>query len=231
MKFKLCSLVGPKGDNQDAVLPPFEIGGCTWCAIADGVGSSSLGGLASHKSLEIVQKVLGSETMSEVFANVQLGLSEVVHGQETNKSISSTLSVLKICGTRAFVGHVGDTRITHYRDAGVVGRTKDQTEVQKLLEDGVLTKNQAARYPRKNVLLSAMSATKEFDLYQKEFSVQKADRILLTSDGFHTKLLRGQIAQLSSSNLEFEDFWLAIQAVLLSIELSDDASCIAIEID
>lgn len=231
MKSRSCSIAGPKGENQDAILPPFQAGGCTWCAIADGVGSSALGGLAAHSSLEVVRQVSGDESMAEVFAAVRRRLSEIAGEQETVKSVSTTLTVLRICGDRAFVGHVGDTRISHYRGEGVMGRTKDQTEVQKLLDDGVLSKNQAARYPRRNVLLSAMSAGRGYDLHEQEFTIQKGDRLLLTSDGFHNKLLRGRIAHLSSANPQFDDFWLAVQEALSAETLDDDASCLALEIE
>lgn len=231
MKFKLCSIAGPKGENQDAILPPFEADGCTWCAIADGVGSSALGGLAARTSLEIVQEINGSETMPDLFIRIRRRFSEIAREHDPSKSISTTLSVLRIRGDRATVGHVGDTRISHYRGEGVMARTKDQTEVQKLLDDGALSKHQAARYPRRNVLLSAMSAGREYDLYEQEFRVQTGDRILLTSDGFHGKLPRGRIAHLSASNSVFEDFWAVVQDALSAEKLDDDASCLAIEIE
>ena len=231
MIFKSCSVPGPKGNNQDVVLPPFQVDQCTWCAIADGVGSSVFGGLAARTSLEMVRAVSSDVSMSDIFASIRHRLSEIASEQEPGKSISTTLSILRICGEQALVGHVGDTRVSHYRGSGVMGRTKDQTEVQKLLDDGVLTKHQAARYPRRNVLLSAMSGGRDYDLHEQEFTVEKGDRILLTSDGFHSKLLRGRIAQLSSSNPAFEDFWEAIQNDLSSKILDDDASCLALEIE
>jgi serine/threonine protein phosphatase PrpC len=230
MRFTSFSIAGPKGDNQDAILPPFEAGSCTWCAIADGVGSSALGGLAARTSVEALQGVTGLESMVEVFAHVQNKLVEVAREHEPSKSVSTTLSVLRICGERATVGHVGDTRISHYRGKGVMARTKDQTEVQRLLDDGALTKHQAARYPRRNVLLSAMSAGREYDLYEENFSVEAGDRILLTSDGFHGKLLRGRIAKLSAFYAAFEDFESGLREALSEVTIEDDASCLVIEI-
>jgi serine/threonine protein phosphatase PrpC len=232
MKFKYYSIEGPKGENQDAVLPPFQVGECSWCAIADGVGSSAFGGLAARTSVEVVKQAADSGLrMAEVFASVRKRLSEIASEQENAKSISTTLSVLRICGSQAFVGHVGDTRISHYRGSGVMGRSKDQTEVQKLLDDGVLSKNQALRYPRRNVLLSAMSTGREYDLYEQQFTIQKGDRILLTTDGFHGKLRRRRLAELSSSRPNFDDFWNVVQDELSSEKLEDDASCLALEVD
>jgi len=231
MKFDCLSRTGPKGENQDAVLPPFASGGAIWCAIADGVGSAAFGGLAARASIDIVKTVTGDAPMAEVFSAVSKNLSTIAAGLPSEKAVSTTLSVLRISGNHAVVGHVGDTRISHYRGAGVLGRTIDQTEVQKLVDDGVLTKNQARRYPRRNVLLSAMSAGRSYDLFQTEFAVTNGDRILLTTDGFHTKLLRRKIAELSVANPKFSDFWDALVLALAHEELSDDASCLAIEIE
>src|ERR1700741_2537598 len=103
MKFNSCSVPGPKGENQDAVLPPFETAGGTWCAIADGVGSSALGGVAARASLEVVRQINGNYPMAEVFAAVQRRLSEIA-GEQAAKSISTTLSVLRVREDKAFVG-------------------------------------------------------------------------------------------------------------------------------
>ncbi|WP_022729929.1 PP2C family protein-serine/threonine phosphatase [Fodinicurvata sediminis] len=232
MKFKQLSIGGPKGQNQDAILAPIKVKDTYWCAIADGVGSAKQGGLAARASLERVSEIVDSEiSMSDVFAEVSRRLSELSSEYDKPMSFSTTLSLLCVGGQSARLGHVGDTRITHYRDGGVMTRTKDQTEVQKLLDDGVLSKNQARRYPRRNVLLSAMSAGRDYDLFQATFEIERGDRILLTSDGFHSKLLRPRIAEISSLNPSFDDFWQALEGLITQASLDDDASCLAIEVD
>ncbi|MEQ8306324.1 MAG: serine/threonine-protein phosphatase [Hoeflea sp.] len=231
MKFRKLSIPGPKGENQDAILEPFKVGDNTWCGIADGVGSAALGGVAARAVLDEVRGMTTSEPMSEVFARVSEKLTALAEQHDKAKSLSTTLSLLCIDGYKAHVGHVGDTRITHYRDGGVMMRTKDQTEVQELLDKKVLTKNQARRYPRRNVLLSAMSAGRDYDLYEATFSLEVGDRILLTSDGFHSKLLRPKLAGLSAETLDFDMFWHALEDKLAGESLDDDASCLAIEVD
>lgn len=231
MKFRKLGITGPKGENQDSILEPFQLDGTTWCGVADGVGSTALGGLAARASLDEVRRMTVSEPMPAVFNKVARKLAAIADEQGSPKSLSTTLSVLKIDGDKANVGHVGDTRITHYRGGGVMTRTKDQTEVQKLLDDGVLTMNQARRYPRRNVLLSAMSAGREYDLHEATFKLNIGDRILLTSDGFHSKLLRPQLAALSEAMPDFDEFWHALEDLLSSETLDDDASCLALEIN
>ena len=111
-----------------------------------------------------------------------------------------------------------------------MGRTSDQTEVQRLLDDGVLTKHQARRYPRRNVILSAMSPRKEFTLFENEFSVERGDRILLTSDGVHEQLHRGTVAEISGNCAAFNMFFSIIEEQMRKLSLNDDATVLALEI-
>ena len=232
MKHRSISFEGPKRSNQDAILEPLQCGSHVWCGVADGVGSTALGGLAAHSSLDEVQRAAREgESMEVVFSKLADRLNEEARLQQGSKSLSTTLSILRLTEEVATLGHVGDTRICHYRGKGVMLRTKDQTEVQKLLDEGALSRAQARRYPRRNVLLSAMSAGRDYDLFENKFMVQPRDRILLTSDGFHSKLPRGLIAEISGSHRDFDEFWVELIDSIVKHELDDDASCLAIEID
>lgn len=203
-----------------------------WCAIADGVGGAEAGEIAARLCIEGLKLGLEkSSSVREIFHFVSEYLSKAVEKSILPPKSGSTLTVLKISGNKAFVGHVGDSRITHYRGAGVLGRTSDQTEVRKLLDEGALTKHQARRYPRRNVLLSYMSPLRTFDLYETQFDIQRSDRILLTTDGFHEKILRQEVSRISLENPDFGEFFDALVDELLKAPLTDDATCVAIEID
>lgn len=229
--YKSLSLAGPKGRNQDCILEPTTSGMDWWCAVADGVGNSRGGEMASLMCIETVRNsIADGESMSNLFRKVADALLHKANADDEYVRMSSTLSVLRISERAAFVGHVGDTRINQYRGIGVMGRTRDQTEVQELLDGGVLTKHQARRYPRSNVILSAMSPQKEFTLFENEFSVEKGDRILLTSDGFHEQLQRRIVAEISSSYAVFDMFFSVIEKQVRGLPLNDDASVLALEI-
>ena len=231
LTYRSLSLPGPRGHNQDCVLEPTSSGAEWWCAIADGVGGSGAGEVASRVCIEAVRNSIeDGEAMPRLFRKVADALLRAAKTEVNAARMSSTLSVLRISGTQAFVGHVGDTRISHYRGIGVMGRTRDQTEVQKLLDDGVLTKHQARRYPRKNVILSAMSPQKKFTLFENEFVVKRGDRILLTTDGFHALLQRRAVAEISSNCPAFDMFFTVIEKQLSKLSLTDDATVLALEI-
>lgn len=226
------SHAGPRGDNQDFILEPTSTGIDWWCAIADGVGSSHHGVSASRICIEATKKTIQDELgMNTLFRAVSEHMSQMATDLGITKSISTTLSVLRLSRHVAFVGHVGDTRITHYRGSGVMTRTHDQTEVQKLMDDGVLSRFQAKRYPRRNVLISAMSTHIEYRLYKNEFDIHVGDRILLTTDGFHQMFDRREIARLSYRHAILGSFFEAIKDSTLMRSLTDDATCLAIEIE
>jgi len=230
MKSAGWSIVGPSGTNHDVILLPFPVRGSYWCAIADGVGLTDLSALAAEVAISTVRSVTDSMSMTELFNEVQQSLIKNSTDKSSAKQLSTTLSVLKIEGNVAYVGHVGDTRISHYRGSGVLARTKDQTEVQALLDQGALSKYQAARYPRRNVLLSVLSPFSKYDLFETHFTVQEGDRMILTTDGFHNKLLRRQIAQTSAETPDFDTFIDRLKSDSLHSRFDDDASLIAIEI-
>lgn len=143
---------------------------------------------------------------------------------------STTLSVCLLIGERAIVGHVGDTRIYHLRGAGIQSRTRDQTEVERLIEEGILSPERALRYPRRHVLLSALSGDGDFHLQRSEFDVLVGDRVLLLSDGVYRQVTKREIAGLSEEHRQVPPFVHALKGLLASRGLVDDASALCVEI-
>ena len=229
--YKSLSLTGPKGHNQDCLLEPLNVEGIWWCAVADGMGGAEQGEVASEMCIMAIRKsVEVTQSMGKAFSLVSESLFQAANSLSVNPEMGSTLSVLQMTAYRAFVGHVGDTRITHYRAGGVMSRTHDQTEVQKLIDDGVISKYQARRYPRRNVIMSVMSPRKKYDLFENQFTVKSGDRILLTTDGFHGILQKGIINQISVTCPSFDTFFQEMENEILRLSLTDDATCLAIEI-
>lgn len=141
-------------ENGDALAYANLPGGGLMLAIADGVGSASHGGdaaaLATRTCLDLRDIVDIPTLFREVDAKIQMA-AKAESGQW-----SSTLSVCLIRDQHARFGHVGDTRIYHLRGKGLQTRTHDQTEVARLIEQGILTPERALRYPRRHVLVSVM---------------------------------------------------------------------------
>jgi len=225
------SLAGPKGANEDAVLLPLEIDGITWSAIADGVGGLEGGAIASNGALQAVRNFVLSEPDTDfprLFASAQSHLKRLARDNHALSQMATTLSVVKVRGTSAHVGHVGDTRIYHLRGGGIVTRTRDQTEVQRLIELGVLREAQARRYNRRNVLISVLSPEREYELYEEKFELEAGDRLILLTDGVYETIFRKELRNLSSHSPSPDVLCNSIVAELLKRELRDDATAVCI---
>ena len=201
-------------------------------AIADGIGGSSGGEIASKLAIEEVQsKLVMPGQMRNAFESARASIRSRSLSKPDLAKMGTTLSCILMADGTAEVGHVGDTRITHFRGGGVMARTQDQTEVQRLLDNGIITIGQAKRHPRRNVIYSALSGrTDKYTLFDGEFDIQVGDRIVLSSDGFHSHFLRRELAGISESSSTLESFVKSVEMKLKNEELVDDATAIFMEV-
>lgn len=217
-----------KGNNFDAVAHCSFPSDGYLLAIADGVGSARFGGETARLAVSTCTEFGLPQSMPQLFAEVSKRV-QAASGLEPEEW-SSTLSVCWIHGDHAMVGHVGDTRIYHLRGQGLKTRTRDQTEVARLIEEGVLTRERALRYPRRNVLLSSLNGRGNLDLYQSEFDLQDRDRLLLLSDGIYRQVSKREIVALSKQHADVEAFIDALKALVTERGLIDDSSALCAEL-
>jgi serine/threonine protein phosphatase PrpC len=199
-------------------------------ALADGVGKNVDGPEAARTATRIAVSAKQTEDIQEIFKNAQ---NAMLAGAHANPGAiwSTTLTICRVSGIRASVGHVGDSRLYHLRKNGIITRTRDQTELQTLIDEGVISKERAKKYPRRNVLLSALSSESTYDLQLSEFEVEAGDRLLLLSDGVYKQILRREIVSISVNSESANDFVEKLKDLLLSRGLIDDSSAICIEIE
>lgn len=228
------SIQGKNKLNQDAILH-LNSNDVYLFAIADGMGGELGGNLASNFSLNIVQEQFLNNSNIEIkklFENVSNQLNNFSKLIPEYKNMATTLTICIIKNNIGYVGHVGDCRIYHLRNEGIMSRTKDQTELQKLLDDKILTKSLAKNYHRKNILLSVMSSTTPYDLQENTFDLMSKDRLLLLSDGVYNiidnKILIRDIS-LNANNIKV--FSTNLQKEIESKKIKDDYSCISIELN
>jgi serine/threonine protein phosphatase PrpC len=218
---------GRKGSNQDCIFACVS-GLFSLLAIADGMGGKEAGMDASKIAIDIIKKEFSNNPnldLPKVFRLIKEALCDFSI-KNNIKQMGTTLTVCLMNDTKALVAHVGDTRLYQLRHNGIVAITKDQTEVQKLIDDGVLTKKRAVRYHRKNVLLSALTNYSDYSLFQTEFYIGSSDRLLLLSDGVYNIVSKKEIRDLSIKNPEVSSFVGDILSLIESREIKDDYSVV-----
>lgn len=99
------------------------------------------------------------------------------------EGMGTTLDVCLIYNNKIFIGHVGDSRIYRIRQNVMRKLTKDHSYVQKLIEDGTITREEAMTHPKKNMLMKALGCTPyvEPDVRARNYIV--GDILIMCSDG------------------------------------------------
>jgi protein phosphatase len=198
-------------------------------AIADGIGGNPGGSAASNASINAVRSSVERDaavSMEAVFEQAHGALRDLAEKEPTLRKMGTTLTVVRVKDHAAAIGHVGDTRLYHLRAEGIVTRTRDQTEAQHLVEEGILTRRSARRYPRRNVLLSSLSPDRPYDLLISQPGVAVGDRFVLLSDGVYSILGRREIRDLSLETKSAVELSQRIEATIIDRGLIDDSSAI-----
>jgi protein phosphatase len=143
-------------------------------------------------AVEIIQEVYSKERVDQEVLDALKSAFEVANFSILQKSLEqdelngmgTTATVLIIKGDQTFVGHMGDSRVYLFRDSSVTQLTRDHSMVNRLVEQGVLSKEEASRHPQRNVIYKALGVNRDADLdLIGPMSVQGHDSFLLCSDG------------------------------------------------
>ena len=130
-------------------------------AIADGVGGNAGGSIASAIATEFTIKTLEQSPDCEfikIYDQITNRLQQTSIENPVLSDMATTLTICVISRKTVRFAHVGDTRIYHLRSNGIIQKTKDQTEVALLVDQGILSQRKARKYSRRSVLVSATAS-------------------------------------------------------------------------
>ncbi|MFL1523692.1 PP2C family protein-serine/threonine phosphatase [Pseudomonas sp. O230] len=235
MKYEAVSFskAGRSKPNEDSTLIK-ELGdSAIVLAVADGMGGKPGGAIASKTAVEVISSLVDKDfgiSVESLFEEVKKNLALKGDEMKELREMATTLSLVFIKDKQAVVGHVGDCRIYHLRANGLVSRTKDQTEVQRLIDDGILSKQRAQNYHRKNILLSVMNAADDYTLQLDSFGLESGDRLVLLTDGAHSLIQKNEMRDISVNAKSMTNFISEIKNTIESRKIRDDYSVVACEV-
>jgi serine/threonine protein phosphatase PrpC len=178
--------------------------------VADGLGGAAAGEVASELAILTVQSELRAQWRSaperspEVFAraiktaaesaNAKIFAYAVEHPE--SRGLGTTATIAGLLGDTLYLAQVGDSRAYLVRNGVALQITKDQSLMQRLIEAGELTPEEAERSERRNIILQALGPepTVKIDLtYQK---VRRGDTLELCTDGLSGLVRKDEIAEI-----------------------------------
>jgi serine/threonine protein phosphatase PrpC len=158
--------------------------------VADGMGGHRAGQVASRTAVErVMQEYLADaahmpgDSLARAFRVANQVLHDRALSDLSRAGMGTTLVAAAVLGRRVCVANVGDSRAYLISQRGIVQITRDHSWVEKQVQAGLLTREQAERHPQRNVITRALGAkpSVEIDLFERE--LHDGDVLLLCTDG------------------------------------------------
>lgn len=180
-----------RDENQDSIGFSKSENGDIF-VVCDGMGGHAGGQTASSIAVDSIMEYMNTEiypdikeAMSNSIKYAHSKIREAADADPKLKGMGTTVVMLVIKEDKAYISHVGDSRIYLLSDNKLYRLTKDESYVQMLIDREVINEEEAETHPRKSELLQAMG-TKEkvFPVVAEEAILPKnGDVFLLCSDG------------------------------------------------
>ena len=178
--------------DQVAVIAHPRVPGCLLGIVADGMGGKSGGRKAADQVLLTAQQLFERYTPSQddvsealkqlvLESHLMIKLTAITAEEEPH----STLAAFLIGPSRTCkVIHAGDSRVYHFRGADMASRTKDHSFVQRLVDEGRLSEEDANTHPQSNLLIGCLGTHQDPPLVPHSLpQLEIGDTLLACSDG------------------------------------------------
>ena len=177
--------------------------------VADGMGGAAAGEIASEMAVEVVLQQMrrrwrdGSTVEPVAFVGTLKAAAEVanatIHHYAADhpelRGMGTTATIAGLLGDTLYIAQVGDSRAYLVRDGVAIQITKDQSLMQKLIEAGEITVEEAEMSDRRNIILQALGPEPHVKIDLTHQTVRRDDILVLCSDGLSGLVKAEQIAR------------------------------------
>ena len=208
-------------DDGDDPAGPHEVNGAGYPGmlfiVADGLGGAAAGEVASHMAVQTVFEALRTRLGSggpdpahfaTALRDATLAANTAIHQHAQRHrelhGMGTTVTAAALLGDTLYVSQVGDSRAYLIRNGRAQQITKDQSLMQKLVEAGEITPEQAELSARRNIILQALGpeSTVKIDLTHQ--LVRRGDLLLLCSDGLSGQVKPEELAQVANESPDLD---------------------------
>jgi len=182
--------------------------------VCDGMGGHVGGATASQLAVKSIIDFFSEKT----YENIYVALSEAIifanqeilkkaANEPELKGMGTTCTVLIAREPEIFIAHVGDSRIYLHRQEKLYRVTKDHSYVQDLVDQGVITDDEAESHPRKNQILKALGITQNLEptVHSAPMHPTKGDKFLMCSDGLNGEINDEKINEILNSSKDINN--------------------------
>jgi len=188
-----CDTGIARDHNEDAIsLLEDDARGYYLAIVCDGMGGHSAGEVASALAVCVISEIVESRfdqmepggLLREAFTQASDRIDEQAMHNPAAQGMGCTCVAVLGVRERFWVAYSGDSRAYLVRSATATQLTSDHTMVQELLEQGLLTAEQAAAHPYRGRISRCLGhGKKKNGADVSEYVIEKGDNVLLCSDG------------------------------------------------
>ncbi|MGE5748421.1 MAG: PP2C family protein-serine/threonine phosphatase [Gemmatimonas sp.] len=186
--------------------------------VADGVGGAASGEIASSLATQVVYDKLreraangalkGAIVIADSLQQAVFAANQAIHehskANRTHHGMGTTATIGLVVSGMIYFAQVGDSRAYIIRGGVARQMTKDQSLVQRMVDAGKLTPEQAERSEHRNIILQALGPEKAIVPELTRDRLMNDDIIVLCSDGLSNQMSSAEIASMAARNSDLE---------------------------
>ena len=188
--FAACTDKGSRSINEDTIRV-FQHSGKNGCVLCDGLGGMGMGDTASQLVVDVFQDLFYKEEnparfLPMAFQAAQDVLTAEQRRRHAEEKMKTTAVALVMDKKKAYIGHIGDSRLYVFHDGKIVKRTLDHSVPQMLALTGEIDESEIRHHKNRSIILKTLGIEWETPMYEimKPIPLSKCDAFLLCSDGF-----------------------------------------------
>lgn len=178
--------------DQVAVVAHSRVPGCAMAVVADGMGGKSGGRKAADQVMMTARQIFdryvpstddSGALLQQVLmeAHLMIKLTAITSEEEPHCTLAAFIVNPDMS---CDIAHAGDSRIYHFRGAELVQRTIDHSFVQRLIDEGRLTEEEALTHPQSNLLTGCLGTHQDPPMSLTHIErLEFGDALLACSDG------------------------------------------------
>jgi PPM family protein phosphatase len=180
--------------------------------VADGMGGAAAGEIASAMAVDVVLRELErlwvnatrhdpaafAQALKRATAAANAEINAFATQHPEYRGMGTTATIAGLLGDTLYLAQVGDSRAYLIRDGVARQLTKDQSLMQKLVEAGEMTEEEAEHSERRNIILQALGPETSVKVDLTHQVVRRGDVLVLCSDGLSGQVGKDEIARVVS---------------------------------
>lgn len=209
------SIQGRKTSQEDNYYISKEKPETRFIFVADGVGGHKHGEYASQICVDIFSNTFKAASSFVDIPDFLRKTGLVVAASIINKgsqepdykNSGTTISGFFVSGNSYYTINTGDSRVYQYSSEILIRKTKDHSKVQRLIDAGIITEEEAFTHPERNIMTSALGQS--LDMLNIDIDgpveIKNGDIMLAFTDGVHDALRDNEIAEIIEKNKRNSD--------------------------